>query len=98
MFRGGSRTAATSKLELFAIIVNDFQPLSIITESSTLDVAAVLDPPLIFLEKFMYHNIMPKLLKLEKPIKCKKACNTIKEYQKKLLLRTTQWKECIQQL
>ena len=28
------------------IIVNGFQPLTIITKSSTLDVAAVLDPPL----------------------------------------------------
>ena len=44
--RGGSRTAATSKVELFVIIVNDFRPLTIITKSSTLDVAAVLDPPL----------------------------------------------------
>ena len=45
--RGGSRTAATSKVELLVIIVNGFQPLSIITKSSTFDVAAVLDPPLI---------------------------------------------------
>ena len=30
------------------IIVNGFQPLTIITKSSTLDVAAVLDPPLAF--------------------------------------------------
>ena len=44
--RGGSRPAATSKEELFVIIFNDFQPLTIITKSSTLDVAAVLDPPL----------------------------------------------------
>ena len=44
--RGGSRTASTSKMELFVIIVNGFQPLTIITKSSTLDVAAVLDPPL----------------------------------------------------
>ena len=47
-FRGGSRTAATSEVELFVIIVNDFQPLTIITKSSTLDVAAVLEPPLDF--------------------------------------------------
>ena len=46
VFRGGSRTAATSKVELFVIIVNGWQPLTIITESSILDVAAVLDPPL----------------------------------------------------
>ena len=45
-FRGGSRTAATSKMELFVIIVNGFQPLTIITKCSILDVAAVLDPPL----------------------------------------------------
>ena len=45
--RDGSRTAATSKVELFVIIVNCFQPLTIITKSSTLGVAAVLDPPLV---------------------------------------------------
>ena len=39
-------TAATSKMERFAIIVNDFYPLAIITKRSILDVAAVLDPPL----------------------------------------------------
>ena len=44
--RGGSRTAATSKVEFFVIIVNGFQQLTIITKSSTLDVTAVLDPPL----------------------------------------------------
>ena len=47
MSEGGSRTAATSKMELFVIIVNGFQPLSIITKCFILDVAAVLDPPLI---------------------------------------------------
>ena len=45
--RGGSRTAATSKMERFVIIVNGFQPLTIITKRSILDVAAVLDPPLL---------------------------------------------------
>ena len=45
--RGGSRTAATSKMEPFVIIVNGFQPLTIITKRSILDVAAVLDPPLL---------------------------------------------------
>ena len=42
--RGGSRTAATSKMEDFVIIVNGFQPLTIITKNTILDVAAVLDP------------------------------------------------------
>ena len=52
--RGGSRSAATSKMERFVIIVNGFQPLTIITKRFILDVAAVLDPPLVeahFLKK-----------------------------------------------
>ena len=44
--RSGSRTAATSKMELFVIIVNGFQSLTNIKKCSILDVAAVLDPPL----------------------------------------------------
>ena len=43
--KGGSRTAATPKMERFVIIVNDWKPLTI-TKGSILDVAAVLDPPL----------------------------------------------------
>ena len=47
MFRGRFRTAATSKVELFVIIVNGWKPLTLITKSSsTLDAVAVLDPPL----------------------------------------------------
>ena len=45
-FRVGSTAAATSKMERFVIIVNGFQPLTIIAKRSILDVAAVLDPPL----------------------------------------------------
>ena len=45
------RTAATSKIELFVIIVNSFQSLTIITKCSILDVAAALDPPLYYLFK-----------------------------------------------
>ena len=41
-----SRTAATSKMEHLVIIVNGFQPLTIIIKLSILDVAAVLYPPL----------------------------------------------------
>ena len=44
--RGGSRTAATSKMERFVIIVNGWKPLTIITKRPILDVAVVLDPPL----------------------------------------------------
>ena len=45
--RGGSRAAATSKMERFVIIVNGFQPLTIITKHFILDFAAALDPPLV---------------------------------------------------
>ena len=45
--RGGSRTTATSKMEHFVTIVNGFKPLTIITKRSIMDVAAVLDPPLV---------------------------------------------------
>ena len=48
VFRGRSRPAATSKMECFVIIVNDWKPLTIITKHSILDVAADLDPPLSF--------------------------------------------------
>ena len=44
--RGGSRAVATSKMEDFVITVNGFEPLTIITKGSILNVAAVLDPPL----------------------------------------------------
>ena len=44
--RGGSRAAATSKMEGFVILVNGWKPLTIITQRSILDVAAALDPPL----------------------------------------------------
>ena len=36
----------TCEMEHFVIIVNSWKPLTIITKSSILDVAAVLDPPL----------------------------------------------------
>ena len=66
-FRAGSRTAATSKIECFVVTVNGFQPLTIITKRSILDVAAVLDPPLRFTPKhylrsligFLIHRILP---------------------------------------
>ena len=44
--RGGSRTAATSKMECFVIIVNGWKPLASNTKHSILDVAAALDLPL----------------------------------------------------
>ena len=41
--RGGSRTAATSQMEPFVIIVNAWKLLTIITKRSILDVTSVLD-------------------------------------------------------
>ena len=52
-YRGGSWSAATSKMEHFLIIVNGWKPLTIITKSSILDVAAVLDPPLNYQSLFI---------------------------------------------
>ena len=48
IFRRGSRAPETSNMERFVIIVNGFHPLTIITKRSFLDVAAGLDPRLIF--------------------------------------------------
>ena len=45
--KGGSRAAATSKMERFVIIVKGFQTLTINTKRSISDVAAALDPPLL---------------------------------------------------
>ena len=50
--RGGSRAA--SKMECFVIVVNSFQPLTIITKHSILVVAAALDPPLSSLQVYLY--------------------------------------------
>ena len=47
--RGGSRATATSKMEHFVIIVNGWNPLTIITKCFISNVAAALDPPLIIL-------------------------------------------------
>ena len=46
-------------MERFVTIVNDSQPLTIITKRSMLDVAAVLDPPLNF-------NKHPKFIIIDK--------------------------------
>ena len=47
IYRGGPRTAATSKMERFVIIVNGWKPLTIILKRSISDVTAVLDPSLL---------------------------------------------------
>ena len=56
LVRDGSRAVATSKMEHFAIIVNCFQPLTIITKRSILDVAATLDLLLLVLFTFLVNG------------------------------------------
>ena len=51
---GRSRTAATSKVERFVIIVNDWKSLTIITQSSILDIAAALQSPLIICTNLLF--------------------------------------------
>ena len=46
-FKSGSRIAVTSKVGLFEMIVNSWKLLTIITKSSILDDATVLDSPLV---------------------------------------------------
>ena len=58
MIRGGSRAAATSKMERFVIIVNGFQPLTIIAKRFVLDFAAVLYPPLMMMMMMMMMMII----------------------------------------
>ena len=64
--RGGSTTAATSKMELFVITVNSWKLLTIIIKRSILDVAAVLDPPLEYVfTQIRFQNIIPLILCFE---------------------------------
>ena len=63
--RGRSRAAATSKMECFVIIVNDFHPLTIITKCSILDVAVVLNPSQV-LFSFLWATLSRKLTVLSR--------------------------------
>ena len=62
--RGGSRTAATSKMDLFVIIVNYWKSSTINIKSSILDVAAVLDPALACncTKNGPFHSHLPRIL------------------------------------
>ena len=59
--RGGSRAGATSNMERFVIIVNDWKPITIITKRSILNVAAALDPPLTTVAGFILCNYIQLL-------------------------------------
>ena len=62
--RGGSRAATASKMERFVTIVNGFQPLTIITKPSNLDVAATLDPPLVTAQSTRFKDILRRYQKI----------------------------------
>ena len=51
--RSGSRTAATSKMEHFEIIIKGWKPLTVFSKSSILDAVAVLDAPLDTVPKYI---------------------------------------------
>ena len=57
------RTPATSKMKFFVTLVNGFQPLTNVTKNSMLDLAGVLETPLIIIhiKVFIYlpvfHNM-----------------------------------------
>ena len=58
--KDGSRTIEISKMERFLIIVGSFQALTIITKRSILDVAAVLDPPLVPILAYLTSKLYSK--------------------------------------
>ena len=62
--RGGSRTAATSKMERFMIIGNGWKPLTIITKRSILRVAAALDPALRSVNRLSINQTLNQLSKV----------------------------------
>ena len=66
IFRGGSRAAATSKMERFVIIVNGWKPLTIITKRSILNVAAALDLPLVLAGRRLHTLHMLNELRMDK--------------------------------
>ena len=51
-------------MERFMIIVYGWKPLTIITKRSILDVAAVLDPPLLLMENFEGKKVTSKKISL----------------------------------
>ena len=61
--RDVSKTPATSKMKFFVTLVNGFQPLTNVTKNSMLDLAGVLETPLIIIhiKVFIYlpvfHNM-----------------------------------------
>ena len=57
LFRGICRAPATSKMELFVTLLNNFQSLTNVTKNSILDVMGVLDPSVLVRIKKLFQNI-----------------------------------------
>ena len=57
LFRGICRAPATSKMELFVNLLNNFQSLTNVTKNYILDVMGVLDPSLLLHIKILFQNI-----------------------------------------
>ena len=67
--RDGSRATATYKMECFVIIVTGFDPLTVITKRSILDVAAALDPPLKKKDLYAGFSCMLNILRIACTVK-----------------------------
>ena len=57
LFRGICRAPSTSKIELFATLLNSFQSLTNVTRNQILDVMRALDPSLLLCIKILFQII-----------------------------------------
>ena len=87
-YKDGSRAAATCKVKLFVIIVNDWKPLNIITKSSTLDVGAILDLPLRWFVHFVWKQTVFDEFANEDILLCKHS-----EFSKLTRCKVSYWQE-----
>ena len=68
LLRGICRAPATSKMELFVTLFNNFQSLTNVTKNSILDVMGVLDPSVLVRIKYCSKILIPNILKIERVI------------------------------
>ena len=87
-YKDGSRTAATCKVKLFVIIVNGWKPLNITTKRSTLDVGAILDPPLRWFVHFVWRQAVVDEFVNKDILLCKHS-----EFSKLARCKVSYWQE-----
>ena len=68
LFRGICRAPATSKMELFVSLLNNFQSLTNVTKNYILDVMGVLDPSLLLHIKILFQILIPNVLQIKRVI------------------------------